>query len=121
FPEAHRDPALGAAFRRRHGAALRTRLLGAVRRTALPLDPARRSGTGECVLDLDGIGVDDVLTALGHAQALFLSRPRWAALVDWSTLHTRRRGTDLLWVTACRSITADAALAEQGDETVFTA
>ncbi len=50
--------------------------------------------------------------AFAHAQAPYLSRPRWNARVDWPTVPLLRGGRELTWLVTCQTALAEAALTE---------
>ncbi|MGW9480190.1 DUF2017 family protein [Saccharomonospora azurea] len=110
FPDAYFDREASDAFRARHGVAMRRQVLDAVRRTAVLFVHAHDSGDDPAVVTIPEVAVPDVFCALGHAQALFVSRPRWNALVDWPTVTLRKGGRELTWLVTCQTALAEAAL-----------
>ncbi|EID55445.1 DUF2017 family protein [Saccharomonospora xinjiangensis] len=123
FPDAYFDREASEEFRARHGRMMRNRVLDAVRRTSVLFAHAHESGDEPAVVTVPEVAVADVFCALGHAQSLFLSRPRWNALVDWPTVTLLKGGRELTWLVTCQTALADAALAtvpEPGDEEPLT-
>ncbi|WP_298180160.1 hypothetical protein [Saccharomonospora sp.] len=133
FPDAYFDREASEEFRARHGDLMRRRVLDAVRRTVLLVGHAHDAGDDPVMVTVPEDAVPDVFCALGHAQAPYLSRPRWNALVDWPTVPLRRGGRELTWLVTCQTALAEAALTEltapteptepeqPGDESAFTA
>ncbi|WP_197321669.1 hypothetical protein [Saccharomonospora sp. NB11] len=117
FPDAYFDREASDAFRAEHGEAMRRRVLDAVRRTAVLLGHARDSGEDPAVVSVPDVAVPDVFCALGHAQTLFVSRPRWNALVDWPTVTMRKGGRELTWLVTCQTALAEAALTAASQDT----
>ncbi len=111
FPDAYFDREASEAFRARHGEAMRRRVFDAVRRTSVLFAHAHDSGDDPAVVTVPEVAVPDVFCALGHAQSLFVSRPRWNALVDWPTVTLRKGGRELTWLVTCQTALAEAALA----------
>lgn len=116
FPDAYLDRAASERFRERHGDLQRRRLLDAVRRASTLIGHACDTGDDPAVMTVPEAAVPDVFCALGHAQAPYLSRPRWHALVDWPTVTLRPGGRELMWLVTCQTALADAALAAEVDD-----
>ncbi|ACU97897.1 hypothetical protein [Saccharomonospora viridis] len=112
FPDAYFDREASEEFRARHGDLMRRRVLDAVRRTLLLVGHAHEAGDEPVVVPVSEDAVPDVFCAFAHAQAPYLSRPRWNARVDWPTVPLLRGGRELTWLVTCQTALAEAALTE---------
>ncbi|SEF26403.1 hypothetical protein SAMN05421837_103275 [Amycolatopsis pretoriensis] len=111
FPDAYRRRQPSAAFRDRHGAAMRAEVAAAFSRVLAAWD-------GATVLDLDLAGARDLRLVLAHAQSAYLRQPRWEVPAD--DLFATRWGseTKVAWLQELESHVATAALARD-DVPVF--
>jgi hypothetical protein len=111
FPDAYRRRKPSAAFRDRHGAAMRAEVVSAFTRVL-----ERWSGGAE--LELDLAGARDLRLVLAHAQSAYLRKPRWEVPLD--ELFSTRWGAErtVAWLRELESHVATAALARD-DVPVF--
>ncbi|MEV6828878.1 hypothetical protein [Amycolatopsis sp. NPDC051102] len=111
FPDAYRRGKPSAAFRDRHGAAMRAEVVAAFARVL-----AGWSGGAE--LELDLTGARDLRLALVHAQSAYLRKPRWEVQLD--ELFSTRWGAErtVAWLQELEGHVATAALA-RADVPVF--
>ncbi|WP_103348333.1 hypothetical protein [Amycolatopsis sp. CA-128772] len=111
FPDAYRHRKPSAAFRERHGAAMRAQVVAAFTRVL-------EAWSGGTELELDLAGARDLRLVLAHTQSAYLRRPRWEVPVD--ELFSTRWGaeTKFAWLQALESHVATAALSRD-DVPVF--
>lgn len=111
FPDAYRRRKPSAAFRERHGAAMRAEVAAAFSRVL-------EAWPGGPELELDLAGARDLRLVLAHAQSAYLRKPRWEVPVD--ELFATRWGAELkfAWLQELESHVATAALS-RNDVPVF--
>ncbi|MEV7092411.1 hypothetical protein AB0M80_06165 [Amycolatopsis sp. NPDC051045] len=111
FPDAYRRRKPSAAFRDRHGAAMRAEVVAAFSRVL-------GAWSGGTELELDLAGARDLRLVLAHAQSAYLRQPRWEVPVD--DLFATRWGAErtVAWLRELEGHVATAALARD-DVPVF--
>jgi hypothetical protein len=111
FPDAHRRRKRSAAFRERHGAAMRAEVVAAFSRVL-------GAWSGGTELDLDLAGARDLRLVLAHAQSAYLRKPRWEIPLD--ALFATRWGAErtVPWLQELERHVATAALSRD-DVPVF--
>jgi hypothetical protein len=111
FPDAHRRRKPSAAFRERHGAAMRAEVVAAFSRVL-------GAWSGGTELELDLAGARDLRLVLAHAQSAYLRKPRWEIPLD--ELFATRWGAErtVPWLQELESHVATAALSRD-DVPVF--
>ncbi|MEU5260816.1 hypothetical protein [Amycolatopsis sp. NPDC021455] len=111
FPDAYRHREPSAAFRDRHGAAMRAEVVAAFSRVL-------EAWPGGTELELDRAGARDLRLVLVHAQSAYLRQPRWEVSLD--PLFATRWGAErtVAWLQDLESHVAAAALA-RADVPVF--
>src|SRR5690606_30239597 len=110
--DAYYDREDGEECGKSQGDLMRRRVLDAVRRTLLLVGHAHEARDEPVVVPVSEDAVPDVFCAFAHAQAPYLSRPRWNARVDWPTVPLLRGGRELTWLVTCQTALAEAALTE---------
>jgi hypothetical protein len=103
FPDAYRRRKPSAAFRERHGTAMRAEVVAAFSRVL-------EAWAGGTELELDLAGARDLRLVLAHAQTAYLQPPRWEVPVD--DLFATRWGAEakVAWLQELESHVATAAL-----------
>ncbi|NIH85038.1 hypothetical protein [Amycolatopsis granulosa] len=99
FPDAHLLIREAREFRARHGAAMRRSVTTAVRAVV-------RGWTGATAVTLDPAWQRAWLITFGHAQTLYLRKPRWRDGRAWARFPVSARGVTLEWLSHAQDAVA---------------